>query len=119
MTDYQKWKPPTKYKSVKDAQSDYGEAIGKIAEGISMLRGIAKALNETMPGRGDIIYGIAARFADTALEIRSVKKDISAAISKGESPRNFKARKLLHEAARKTPDSAERRNIKQRIRNKP
>lgn len=112
------WSSPRYYKSVSDAQSDYFEAMRRVTEGISMIQSVADTLNETNPGQGDILYGVAATLLDTVEDVAKAGSDIKSALH-GEEVNSFRAKKLMREAIRKAPTVKARRAIRQRQKVKP
>lgn len=107
------WRPPRRYKSVKEVESDFGEALKKVAEGIMMMQGIATKFNETNPGQGDILYGASAVIREAVDSIIKIAPEIKSVLS-GEPIKSFKARHFIKMAERKAPSASIRRQIKNR-----
>ena len=75
------WSPPRSYKKPSDAKNDLRLALTKVAEGVAMLEGVAKSLNETEAGSGDLLHGVHAAIMGTMADVRAVLPDVEKSLN--------------------------------------
>jgi len=111
------WRAPSAYKTISDAEKDVAIGLKQIADGISILTEVAKTLNKTNPGQGDILFGVAATIQGTVDGVLSSQADIKKSM-RGEAAKSFASRKYMQLAIRQAPDTRTRREVRDRLKHK-
>lgn len=112
------WRPPRRYKAIRDAEIDFKEAMRRMTEAIAMVNTIGETLNQTNPGQGDVLYGVAATLMESIEDVGKANTEIKSAMN-GEEVKSFRGRKLLQTALRKSPSTKVRQEMRQRRKTQP